>query len=56
MAYTNQYQKKKSIAFGKTFDQYELYKSELKDQLEKGKITHKEYETKIKQKANELDL
>lgn len=56
MAYVNQYQRKKSIAFGKAFDQYELYKSELRDQLERGKITHKEYEMKIRQKVRELNL
>lgn len=56
MAYINQYQKRKSITFGRALEIYEMYKSELRDQLERGKITHKEYETKIKQKANELDL
>lgn len=56
MRYTNNYQKRKAKAFGNALDQYEQFKLELKDQLNKGLISNKTYEDQLKTKAKELDL
>ena len=56
MIYTNNYQKRKAKSFGNALDQYEQFKTELKNQLNKGLISNKTYEDQIKAKAKDLDL